>query len=63
MITILAWTFLIASAFCSLLLWAACAVGGNADDRAPQPPPAESWEQSRARYEEQHGKRMRKYYT
>ena len=63
MITILIAAGLGISALCTTVLVCACIVSHWADERAPQPPVAQSWEQSRAQFERQHGKRMRKYYT
>lgn len=63
MITILIAAALGFSALCATVLVCACIVAGEADERAAQPPVAQSWEESRARFEEQHGKKMRKYYT
>lgn len=63
MITILIAAFLVFSALCTTVLVCSCIVSADEDGGAPQPPAAESWGQSRAQFERQHGKRMRKYFT
>lgn len=63
MITILIAAALAFSALCTTVLVCACIVSAWSNERAPQPPVAQSWEASRAQFERQHGKRMRKFYT
>ncbi|MCC6457840.1 MAG: hypothetical protein IT328_22985 [Caldilineaceae bacterium] len=62
MITILIVAFLGMSALCTLVLVCACIVSRWADERAPHPPVAESWEGARSREEVERGVILIKYF-